>query len=112
MAVYVPAGATGAVFPFAAGVAADVRVTSTPGLAALVNAWAGAKTWAAEPAKALTSIGATFPAASTQATGAEVLLQVGTATTVTGAQSPLGLAHWWALLRYYWAFDIAGGLMC
>lgn len=111
MGMILPAGRTPPFHPRAAGSPGWVTVSSTAALANQINSWLQPKSWLSHPAKPAkplplpwvkTSLPNSPPGVFLR--GSDILLEVGTATTVSGSTSPIGPAFWWALVRYYWAF--------
>src|ERR1035437_3718462 len=115
MGMILPAGRMPPPHPRAAGNPGWVTVSSTATLANLINSWSQAKSWLSYSAKPATPLPLpwvhTSPTGSLPGvflTGSDILLEVGTATTVSGSTNPIGPAFWWALVRYYWAFAHTG----
>ena len=103
VAIVIPA------LPHAAGIPLVIDVESSRAVVVRVGAWRGPQSWVPLRFDPPTTVPAYDPSGSFSVTGAEVLREVGLATTVAGTWSPLGPADQWALVRYYWAFDQAPG---
>ncbi len=101
-------------FPGRIGAPASIVVKSTRQLAASVAGWNNqSKSWSARPAKQPRPVAGFSPPRAITATGLEILLDVGIASTVWDTGLPLTPAGIWAVLRYALALDVsASGQMC